>query len=39
MGRGLNKEKIERMRWLQHYDVKRGNPIRTFYGREFTENN
>lgn len=29
----------EQRRWLQHYDVKRGNPIRTFYGKEFSENN
>lgn len=28
----------EHTRWLQHYDVKRGNPTRTFYGKAFSEN-
>ncbi len=30
---------IEHTRWLQHYDVKRGSPIRTFYGQAFSQNN
>lgn len=30
---------IEQARWLHHYDVKRGSPIRTFFGKEFVENN
>ena len=31
------KSSIERIRWLQHYDVKRGSAIRTFLGPEFSE--
>lgn len=27
----------ERLRWLNHYQVKRGNPTRTFVGSNFTE--
>jgi peptide chain release factor len=31
------KKSLENSRWLHHYDVKRGNPIRVFYGQDFTE--
>ncbi len=33
-----DKKSKEHARWLQHYDVNRGNPIRTFYGKKFVEN-
>jgi len=30
---------IEQARWLHHYEVKRGSPIRIFCGSEFVESN
>lgn len=32
-------DSIERIRWLQHYTVQRGSPVRTFRGHEFLESN
>ena len=37
-GRGKSQaEGLERDRWLQHYEVKRGSPVRVFSGLHFTE--
>ncbi|MGH1487555.1 MAG: peptide chain release factor H [Cellvibrionaceae bacterium] len=33
----LENKSLEHSRWLQHYEVQRGNPIHTFYGHEFIE--
>ncbi|ODS24039.1 hypothetical protein AB835_05825 [Candidatus Endobugula sertula] len=33
----LENKSLERSRWSQHYEVQRGKPIRTFYGRDFNE--
>lgn len=33
------KQSLERERWLHHYGVKRGSPVRTFFGHNFIENN
>lgn len=30
-------QSVERLRWMQHYEVKRGSPIRCFYGEKFTD--
>ncbi|MGH1441285.1 MAG: peptide chain release factor H [Cellvibrionaceae bacterium] len=35
---GREKTSIEQTHWSHHYDVKRGSPIRTFFGKEFVEN-
>lgn len=32
-----DEKESERLRWLNHYQVKRGNPTRTFVGSNFTE--
>lgn len=29
---------LEKMNWMQHNELERGNPVKTFYGMKFAEN-